>query len=84
MAFEYELLTAQERVNQIENRLRSLESDHYQSRLNVLVATDEATVTSNQTRANELEGQIGKLRTERTESQKELKAANREAAQAKS
>jgi uncharacterized protein YlxW (UPF0749 family) len=73
---DYERITAEDRLGQVQGRLTSLESDHYRMRLDLIVATNtnEQQITQLQENISNTETQIMEMRTEEDAVQAEIDA----------
>jgi predicted nucleic acid-binding Zn-ribbon protein len=63
-AFKYEKISKQDRINRVEQRLSSLETNHYERRLDLIVSSDEAQSNAVLADIQKIEGDITDLRAE--------------------
>jgi hypothetical protein len=70
-SFQYEKLSAPDRLNSVVGRLTNLERSHYEERLNLMLADGEA-ATPIVERADQLESQILELRAEEDQLQAQV------------
>jgi hypothetical protein len=78
-AFKYEKLAPASRLEQLSSRLYALEQQHYDARLDLIVAKNPNQVNNATERAEQAEKDLIELRAEETSINEEIAAANQPA-----